>query len=1110
MSVLGSALHIRPGEGRPVALLFVLSFCCGAATVCFEAAAGSRFLATFDAEQLALVYMLSALVTSAIGWVYIRLERRLRLDTLLRGTMGALLVSVLAFRLLLLYVTDRWLPFALFLWFDVLTMLANLATWGLTLEVLTVRQGKRLFGPINAGEQLAGVVVGLSMGALVALLQPENLLLVSALGLAIGLGVLGTFLERYGRGFTSTEAGDDDGPEPQPEVEDEEPARRLSLRSVLSSPLLKRVFLLSALTVVGFYSLEYLTYQQVETRFGEDEAAMARFLGLTTGVAQLLTLFGAWFLSGRLLERFGVRAALLLLPAALGVALLLALGVGYAEGLGVAFFWIVVGARVLDTFLRGTVEDETMLVLYQPLEPGQRAAAQARAEGLVEPMAALVAGVFQLVVITISDDPRVFLSSLIIPVGLWVVISWETGRAYATALVQAIDRRLLSGSTLRLADASTLSIFQERLSSQHPGEVIFCLDTLERIEHPRYHTILLNLLNHSSSAVRRDVLGRLERIRPHGAAVHLLKRVQTEPDLEVRAMAIRALCALGGTESHGVVLSRLEDPEPLVREAVVLGLLRSGDLGAVVVAADRLSRLATSSFAEDRIIAADILGELGSPTAWPLLRPLLWDRDPAVCRQALLAAGRVRHPALWSAMIGRLGQPGLRASAAEALVHVGPVVISKLDEAYCEPGQARTVRVRIAHLCGRIPSAESIHLLRTHVGERDAQVRGQILLSLSQCGFRASAAEVPAFHAVIQEEVRGITRILATLREFPEEPRYVYLRSALREEVAQARRRIFWILSFLYDAKNMLLARDSLDHSSAQRRAWAVEVVDLQLAPELRPMVLPLLEDHQEEERLDRLEARFPQPRLDRIGRLRELISRDDTATSLWTRLCAIQAGVSLKARSLWDAIEPLLASREPVLRETGLWALAALDPRRAREPVRGLRADPQESVAAFAAYVLSDMTSEAPMLLTVEKVIILKSVSIFSRTPEEVLVDVASVLREVDYRAGETLFDKGDIGTSMYFIVNGRLRVHDGDVTVAELGEREIVGELAVLDPQPRSASVTALEDTILLQLDQDALYELMTDRVEVARGIIRVLCHKLRMANPVITQKAEEAAGG
>jgi len=1085
-----------------VGMLFTLSFCCGTATVCFESAAGSAFLNVLDARQLALVYMVSAVVTSAIGWIYIRLERQLSLANLLRGALSMLLASVLSFRVLMIFVKDRWVPFTLFLWFDVLTMLANLATWGLALEVMTVRQGKRLFGPINAGEQLAGVLVGLSMGWLVALFEPDNLLLISALGLAVGLGVLGTFLERYPNGIQS----EDEGAEPEDPDETDPEVSAPPMATLVKNPLLLRIFGLSALTVVGFYSLEYLVYQQVETRFQGDISETASFIGRTAGVANLCTLLGAWFVSGRLLERFGVRVALLLLPASLGLGLLVALFVGYSAGVGVAFFWIIVGARVLDTLLRGTVEDETMLVLYQPLEPGQRAAAQARSEGVVEPMSALLAGAFQLVVLAISDDPRVFLASLVLPVGAWLFISWDTGRAYASSLVQAIDRRVLTGTTLRLADAGALDIFQARLASPHPGEVIFCLETLERIEHPRYDSILINLLAHASPMVRKEVLTRVERRRPPGAAAHLLPRARQEPDVEVRAVAIRVLCGLGGAETHADILEGMDDPVPVVRQAVVLGLLRSGDLGAIVVAADRLARLTASDAVADRVIAAETLGDLASPAVHLMLRPLLWDREPTVARQALLAAGRVGHPALWPAMISRLGQPGLRASATEALVQVGAKILPRLDETLAEAGQSRMIRVRIAHLCGRIPGPATVQLLRGHITEADAGVRGAVLQSLSLSNFRAGPADLPLLQRVIFDEVRAITRVLATLQEFPEEPRYVHLRPALREEILQARRRIFWVLSFQYDAKNMLLARDSLDHPNAQRRAWAVEVVDLQLGAELRTLLLPLLEDHDDDDRLARLESRFPQPRLDRLGRLRELIAREDLGVSLWTRLCAVQAAVKLEARVLWDAIEPLLASREPVLRETGLWALAALDPRRAREPVRGLRSDPHESVASLAEYVLSDMTREAPMLLTVEKVIILKSVSIFSRTPEEVLVDVASVLREVDVARGETIFDKGDIGTSMYFIVNGRLRVHDGDVTVAELGEREIVGELAVLDPQPRNASVTALEDTILLQLDQEALYELMTDRVEVARGIIRVLCHKLRMASLATTLKAEE----
>ena len=133
-------------------------------------------------------------------------------------------------------------------------------------------------------------------------------------------------------------------------------------------------------------------------------------------------------------------------------------------------------------------------------------------------------------------------------------------------------------------------------------------------------------------------------------------------------------------------------------------------------------------------------------------------------------------------------------------------------------------------------------------------------------------------------------------------------------------------------------------------------------------------------------------------------------------------------------------------------------------------------------------------MLLTIEKVVILKSINIFSETAEEWLVEVASILAEVQVQAGETIFEKGDVGRSMYIIIDGKVRVHDEDRTIAELGERDIFGELAILDPEPRVASVTAIEDTRLFRIDQHALYELMAEHVEVAYGIIRVLCRRLR----------------
>ena len=144
-------------------------------------------------------------------------------------------------------------------------------------------------------------------------------------------------------------------------------------------------------------------------------------------------------------------------------------------------------------------------------------------------------------------------------------------------------------------------------------------------------------------------------------------------------------------------------------------------------------------------------------------------------------------------------------------------------------------------------------------------------------------------------------------------------------------------------------------------------------------------------------------------------------------------------------------------------------------------------------------------MLLTVERVIILRSVAMFAETPDPILAAVASSMVEVEARAGDQIIKQDELGTSMYVIVSGRVRVHIGEQTLATLGDREVIGELAALDPEPRSASVTALEDTRLLRLEHDVLLELLTERVDVARGIIRSLCRRLRVASRTSVSQAK-----
>jgi CRP-like cAMP-binding protein len=84
-------------------------------------------------------------------------------------------------------------------------------------------------------------------------------------------------------------------------------------------------------------------------------------------------------------------------------------------------------------------------------------------------------------------------------------------------------------------------------------------------------------------------------------------------------------------------------------------------------------------------------------------------------------------------------------------------------------------------------------------------------------------------------------------------------------------------------------------------------------------------------------------------------------------------------------------------------------------------------------------------------------------------------------------------------------VQVHVGQRVLGESGKGDVVGEFAVLASAPRSASVTAIEPSLLLRLRRGPLEELLDDRPEIARGVISTLVRLLQVANEDGTRTAE-----
>ncbi|MCG3171885.1 MAG: hypothetical protein GMKNLPBB_00026 [Myxococcota bacterium] len=136
-------------------------------------------------------------------------------------------------------------------------------------------------------------------------------------------------------------------------------------------------------------------------------------------------------------------------------------------------------------------------------------------------------------------------------------------------------------------------------------------------------------------------------------------------------------------------------------------------------------------------------------------------------------------------------------------------------------------------------------------------------------------------------------------------------------------------------------------------------------------------------------------------------------------------------------------------------------------------------------------------MISTIEKVLFLKSVPLFSEIPGEQLSQLAEIAVEETFDNGKIFIRQGDMGDCMYLIVEGKVDILVGDKQVAQLGEKQSVGEMAILDSEPRSASVKANGEVTALRIDRDDFYDLLAEKVEVAQGVIKVLTQRLREAN-------------
>lgn len=150
--------------------------------------------------------------------------------------------------------------------------------------------------------------------------------------------------------------------------------------------------------------------------------------------------------------------------------------------------------------------------------------------------------------------------------------------------------------------------------------------------------------------------------------------------------------------------------------------------------------------------------------------------------------------------------------------------------------------------------------------------------------------------------------------------------------------------------------------------------------------------------------------------------------------------------------------------------------------------------------------------LSTLERILFLQCADLFQDVPAEDLTPVAHIAEEVYFSSGEMLIRQGDMGDSLYIVVDGEVSVVIAGVgEVAKRSSRSTIGELAIISREPRSADCLCLSEVTALRLTFEDFWELLAIKPSLALGVIRVLANRLDEANSTLRElnaKQEQVA--
>lgn len=863
---LYDALNIREDESLAVMLFVLQSFFLGTFLGTFDVGANTIFLQVFDETMIPKAIVISGLTGILLTSVYSYFQSRIVFSRLAVANLFMVFVFTYLLRAGYYFSDTKWLAFALFVLMGPLNIVALVGFWGTVSRMFDLRQGKRLFGIIDMGQVIGVIISSWAVPFLVAKgFKSVNLIYISAFS-AFFAFTLQIFINSNFPG--------------QLKAKISESKKKSRFVDTMRIPYVRTMAFFVVCSMLVAFFVHYLFLAVADERFASNEE-LAKFLGALMGTLTFVSILVKTFVYGPLMKNYGLRVSLLISPI---IVVLVSIGAAFvgsffgytvASGAFTFFFLLISLAKLFQKVLKDSIEAPSLKMIYQSLDPSIRYEVQARVDGTINEMSALASGIFLTILSLISFIHLIHYTYFLI--GIIVVWSYITLKLYR-------------GYRKSLEDTLVQSSQKETKVSESESFIIGL-----------------------SNLPIADQIRVISRSRPWLLPNFLRNRlfVSSSDDLVVISNQIKELGDVSFIQDFEKLRNKSKDSTDLIDDSIAyLNSILSGSTHV-----EKIKSLLSSKDFDDRIFAAKLISASKKVDVKNNLTFLMRDLVPAVKMQAIWAARGTRSKELITFLIDFLDKDQYAPYAHAALIDSGETGLEMMELALQRSNTSPNFKERILRIIPDTGSRIASTVLFNHLSVKSS-LCSTVVNGLARLNFMADEKERLYINKMLIEQAGICAWNLNAFHHCPQNSVYPHLKDELEQEYHASIRALFNLLKLVYDKSSIEAVQENLEAGTGQSISYAVELLDTFMAEDLKPYIVPLLEDTSITNKLWALESYFPLRHLTSEELLKAIINRDNNLIGKQSKIYALSAFQYLEGKIISADLVAQLFNTDKYLRQ--------------------------------------------------------------------------------------------------------------------------------------------------------------------------------------------------